>query len=109
MGSTPERPPRVLLVEDNYDNRTIYRDIFQHGWFDVVEAANGREGIERAREARPAVILMDLSMPVMDGWEAVEPKRVLEVVRRRVAAAGDGPIEARPVEVARGESREPRP
>jgi two-component system cell cycle response regulator DivK len=63
--------PRVLLVEDCPDTRTIYRVYLQFSGFDVVEAANGLEGLHHAIEASPDIILMDLSLPVMDGWEAV--------------------------------------
>jgi two-component system cell cycle response regulator DivK len=60
----------VLLVEDNEDNRTIYTTILRHCGHEVAEAANGEEGIRLARELRPAVILMDVAMPGIDGWEA---------------------------------------
>jgi len=60
----------VLLVEDNEDNRTIYTTILRHVGIDVIEAANGEDGIRLARERRPAVILMDVAMPGIDGWEA---------------------------------------
>lgn len=62
--------PTVLLVEDNEDNRTIYTTILRHVGIDVIEAANGEDGIRLARERRPAVILMDVAMPGIDGWEA---------------------------------------
>lgn len=62
--------PIVLLVEDNEDNRTIYTTILRHVGIDVIEAANGEDGIRMARERRPAVILMDVAMPGIDGWEA---------------------------------------
>jgi two-component system, cell cycle response regulator DivK len=62
--------PAVLLVEDNEDNRTIYTTILRHFGHEVAEAATGEEGIRLARELRPAVILMDVAMPGIDGWEA---------------------------------------
>lgn len=61
----------VLLVEDQLDNRVIYSTMLEHAGFAVLEAANGDEGVRRAREHRPDIVLMDLSMPVMDGWGAV--------------------------------------
>jgi two-component system, cell cycle response regulator DivK len=61
----------VLLVEDQPDNRIIYTTILEYAGFAVVEASNGEEGVRRAREHAPDLILMDLSMPVMDGWAAV--------------------------------------
>lgn len=60
----------ILLVEDNEDNRVVYRTMLMHFGFHVVEAGDGRAALERAREDRPDLILMDISIPVMDGWEA---------------------------------------
>jgi CheY-like chemotaxis protein len=60
----------VLLVEDNGDNRIVYAAILQHHGFRVLEAANGEEGVRLARAERPDAILMDISLPVMDGWRA---------------------------------------
>jgi CheY-like chemotaxis protein len=60
----------VLLVDDYPDAREMYSEYLQFSGFDVVEAANGMEALQRAAETRPDVILMDLSLPVMDGWEA---------------------------------------
>jgi two-component system, cell cycle response regulator DivK len=61
----------VLIVEDQPDNRIIYSTILEHAGFDVLEAKNGEEGVRCAYEHHPDLILMDLSMPVLDGWEAV--------------------------------------
>lgn len=66
---TTERP-RVLLVDDYPDAREMYSVYLQFSGFDVVEAANGMEALQRATETAPDIILMDLSLPVMDGWEA---------------------------------------
>jgi two-component system, cell cycle response regulator DivK len=60
----------VLLVEDNEDNRTVYRTILEHFGYQVVEARNGEDGIRMAREGRPDLILMDISIPKIDGFEA---------------------------------------
>jgi CheY-like chemotaxis protein len=60
----------VLLVEDNEDNRTIYTTILRHVGHEVIEAANGEDGIRLALERQPNVILMDVAMPGIDGWEA---------------------------------------
>jgi two-component system cell cycle response regulator DivK len=65
----------VLLVEDCPDTRTIYRLCLQFSGFDVVEAATGLEGLHHAIEAGPDIILMDLALPVMDGWEAIRHLR----------------------------------
>lgn len=60
----------ILLVEDNPDNRAIYGTILRHFGYRVEEAATGEDGIRVAREIIPALILMDVAMPGMDGWEA---------------------------------------
>jgi CheY-like chemotaxis protein len=60
----------ILLVEDNEDNRAIYRTILNYGGFRVIEAVDGEAGIESARRDQPALILMDVSIPKIDGWEA---------------------------------------
>ena len=60
----------VLLVEDNEVNRYLVRFVLEQGGFRVITAGNGREAIELARVDRPDLILMDIQMPVMDGYEA---------------------------------------
>lgn len=60
----------VLLVEDNEDNRFIYSTILERRGFRVLEARTGEQGVEMAREHRPDLVLMDISLPVMDGLEA---------------------------------------
>ena len=62
--------PRVLLVDDYPDARELFGEYLQHRGFDVVEATNGLEALQRAFDAAPDVILMDLSLPVINGWEA---------------------------------------
>src|SRR5260370_33890241 len=62
--------PCVLLVDDYPDAREMYSEYLQFSGFDVVEAANGIEALKHALEAAPDIILMDLSLPVMAGWEA---------------------------------------
>ncbi len=62
--------PLVLVVDDFEDNRAMYVEYLQFQGFRVVEAVNGAEAIARTRELLPSVIVMDLSLPVMDGWEA---------------------------------------
>ena len=60
----------MLLVDDYPDAREMYSEYLQYSGFDVLEASNGMEAIQRALEDTPDIILMDLSLPVMDGWEA---------------------------------------
>ena len=62
--------PLVLLVDDYPDAREMYAEYLQFSGFDVIEAGNGQEALDRAIDRTPDVILMDLSLPVMDGWEA---------------------------------------
>jgi CheY-like chemotaxis protein len=62
--------PRVLLVDDYSDAREMYGEYLEYSGYDVIEAANGMEALQRALADKPDIILMDLSLPVMDGWEA---------------------------------------
>ena len=62
----------ILLVEDNEDNRTIYRTILEHVGYTVAEAGDGETALQIARSLRPDLILMDISIPVLDGWEATK-------------------------------------
>jgi two-component system, cell cycle response regulator DivK len=68
--TTKNDRPKVLLVDDYPDAREMYMEYLQFSGFDVVEAGNGMEALQRAVESAPDIILMDLSLPVMDGWEA---------------------------------------
>jgi CheY-like chemotaxis protein len=60
----------VLLVEDNEDNRIIYATALRYAGYDVLEAITGTHGVQQAREYLPDLILMDISVPELDGWEA---------------------------------------
>jgi two-component system, cell cycle response regulator DivK len=62
--------PCVLLVDDYPDALEMYGQYLHYSGFDVVEATNGVEALQRAAEQSPDIILMDLSLPVMDGCEA---------------------------------------
>jgi CheY-like chemotaxis protein len=62
----------ILLIEDHEDNRNIYRTILEHFGFRVLLASDGREGVSLAREGQPDLILMDISIPHIDGWEATK-------------------------------------
>ena len=73
--------PLVLVVEDYEDTRVLMRRQLELGGFRVVEAADGREAVERAGSLRPAVILMDLNMPVLDGFTATLRIREYETTR----------------------------
>lgn len=62
--------PLVLLVEDQSELRRLYAQELVLSGFDVIEAENGADAISRTAAAAPDVVLMDLSLPVVDGWEA---------------------------------------
>jgi CheY-like chemotaxis protein len=64
--------PKILLVEDNEMNRDMLLRRLNRNGFEVVIAVNGQEGVELAGSARPDLILMDMSLPVLDGWEATK-------------------------------------
>ena len=61
---------KILVVEDTEDNRQILRDLLSMAGYEMVEAHDGAEGVAKAAEHRPDLILMDIQMPVMDGYEA---------------------------------------
>lgn len=63
-------PPLVLIVDDFRDNREMYAEYFQFAGFRTEEAANGLEALEKAFSLLPDLIVMDLSLPELDGWEA---------------------------------------
>lgn len=73
--------PRVLLVEDTEDNRFMMRRLLEMSDFEVLEATNGEEAVKVAASERPEIILMDLSLPVMDGLAATRRIRGLEELR----------------------------
>jgi two-component system, cell cycle response regulator DivK len=61
---------RILVVEDQEDNRQILRDLLTSVGFQLLEAEDGAEGVAAAEAQRPDLILMDIQMPIMDGYEA---------------------------------------
>jgi CheY-like chemotaxis protein len=65
MGQT-----RILIVEDHFDSREALRALFEAFGYEVIEAVNGREAVERAVHDQPALILMDIMMPEIDGFDA---------------------------------------
>jgi CheY-like chemotaxis protein len=108
---------KILLVEDNEMNRDMLsRRLMRHG-FDVVVATDGGEGVSRAAVERPDLILMDMSLPVIDGWEATrrikaEPDtrdvpvialtaHAMESDRAQAVAAGCDDYDTKPVELPR--------
>jgi CheY-like chemotaxis protein len=62
--------PLILVVDDFSDNREMYAEYLRYAGFRVEEATNGREALDKAAQTMPDAIVMDLSLPEMDGWEA---------------------------------------
>src|SRR5438270_13776940 len=61
---------RILVVEDQEDNRQILRDLLSNAGYDMIEAEDGQQAIVAANEHRPDLILMDIQLPMVDGYEA---------------------------------------
>ena len=76
------RAQQVLVVDDLADQRKIFRAVLEHRGFQVVEAADGEGAVRLAEEDRPDLILMDVNLPWMDGWEVT---RRLKAVPRTAA------------------------
>ena len=93
--------PRVLLVDDFPDAREMYREYLQFSGYDVIEAANGMEALQRAVKDGPDIILMDLSLPVMDGWEATRRLKANERTAGIPVVALTGNVLAETLEGAR--------
>jgi CheY-like chemotaxis protein len=95
--------PLVLLVEDETDLRRLYAEQLAHSGFDVIEAGNGADAVARTSCHHPDVVLMDLSLPGVDGWEATRQlKANVETARIPVVAltAHDGAGELQRATVA---------
>jgi len=74
--------PKVLLVEDNEMNRDMLSRRLARRGFEVVFAADGQQGVDLARSEKPDIILMDMSLPLMDGWEATRRIKADGTMRR---------------------------
>lgn len=86
----------ILIVEDHEKNRRLLRDVLSYYGYTIIEAENGKEGIEMARQYMPDLILMDIQMPVMDGFTATtilksapETKEIKIVAVTSFAMTGD--------------------
>lgn len=68
-------PEKILVIEDNEQNRILMRQILTYHGYDVLEAADGLTGLEMARAHTPALILLDIQMPVMNGFMVIRELR----------------------------------
>ncbi|HYM30987.1 MAG TPA: response regulator [Candidatus Cybelea sp.] len=109
--------PTILYVEDNDDNVFMLRNRLARRGYNVIVAADGAQGIEMASTHAPALILMDLSLPVVDGWEATrrlkaaEKTRAIPIIalsahampgdREKAISAGCDDFDTKPVELPR--------
>ncbi len=105
----------ILIVEDNEKNRKLVRDVLQFRGYQTLEAENAEEGIRLAQESRPALILMDIQLPGMNGIEALgrlraDPRTkkipVIAVTasamthdRQKIMAAGFDGYQSKPINV----------
>ena len=87
-------PSKILIIDDYADNRELLRLMLQQVGHTVSEAPNGREGIEMAQREQPSLVLIDLSMPGLDGWSVLRELRADERTRdipcAAVSAHADG-------------------
>ena len=100
---TTEHGPLILVVDDYQDAREMYAEYLQYSGFRVAEAKNGNEAVAQARSLKPDLILMDLSLPGMDGWEATRVLKADDETRRipivaltghALAGASEGALKA---------------
>lgn len=108
---------KILLVEDNEMNRDMLSRRLARNGFEVLIAVNGQEGVDIALAEKPALILMDMSLPVLDGWEATRQVKAnpetagIPVIaltahamasdREQAMAAGCDDFDTKPVELPR--------
>ena len=68
---------RILIIEDQEDNRAIMRDLLTGAGFELIEAVDGEQGVKLAQSERPDLILMDIQLPIIDGYEATRQIRAI--------------------------------
>jgi CheY-like chemotaxis protein len=66
---------RILVVDDKASSRELVRTVLEHCGYEVIEAADGAEAVDKARESQPQLILLDLQMPALDGFGVIERLR----------------------------------
>lgn len=110
-----EKKPRILIAEDFEENRVALKLILKHTGFDVIEAEDGQQAVEAVRREEPDLVLMDISLPVIDGLQATREIRGAEKferlpiiivsahdneeVRRQAADAGSSEYITKPIEI----------
>jgi two-component system, cell cycle response regulator DivK len=72
---------RILVIDDQEDNRRILRDLFTASGFEVIEGTTGEEGVALAEERAPDLILMDIQLPGIDGYEATRQIKAKPALR----------------------------
>ncbi len=108
---------KILLVEDNEMNRDMLSRRLVRNGFEVIMAVDGEQGVVMARSERPDLILMDMSLPVLDGWEATRRVRASEATaaipiialtahamsgdREKAIEAGCNDYDTKPIEMPR--------
>jgi CheY-like chemotaxis protein len=89
---TPGQPARpfILVADDNFDARDIYSTYFEYSGFRVATAADGHEVMAKTRALHPDIVLMDLTMPGIDGWQAAKMLRSDPATRHIIIVALSG-------------------
>ena len=72
---------RILVVEDQEDNRNILRDLLTSAGYEVIEALNGADGVTVAEAEKPDLILMDIQLPIIDGYEATRRIKAIPAIQ----------------------------
>ena len=109
--------PRILIVEDNEENRDSLKRRLERRGFEVLLAEDGQKGIDAATAEKPDLVLMDMNMPVLDGWEATRRIKALPELaavpvialtahamtgdRERAMEAGCADYHTKPIEFAK--------
>jgi len=91
-----EIPKKILVVDDNEDNRELVVNVLRNKGYEMIEAVDGEDALQKAKDEKPALILMDISLPKMDGYEVtrrlkslIEYKEVPIVALTAHAMKGD--------------------
>src|SRR5689334_21934133 len=87
LASADVYPPLVLVIDDHDDSRTIARLVLESAGFRVVDARTGFEGLRIALDTKPLVVLLDLVLPGVDGWEIARLLRLESTTRDTVVIA----------------------